>query len=105
MRQEVKADQQEWRNQLALVRADHQELRIIVLEAQEARPARPIIGVSPQRLEQLYALAHRVRQRYGHRIDETLRGLADRFRVEDVYDLPEKDWPAALEWLSTMLED
>jgi len=71
----------------------------------EGGAARPVIGVSPQRLAQLYLLANRVRQRYGYSTAKTLEGLVAHVQVEDVYDLPESAWPAILDWFASLLED
>jgi hypothetical protein len=83
------------------------EYQVLVerVAALEGGPAGSTIGVSPQRLAHIYLLAHRARQRYGYRIGDTLAGLADHFRVEDIYDLPEKDWPAILSWFASLLEE
>ena len=76
-----------------------------VVTALESKPTTSIIGFSPQRLSHIYLLAYRLRQRHHMPIAETLAGLADHFRVADVFDLPEKEWPTILDWFSSLLED
>jgi hypothetical protein len=71
----------------------------------EGGPARPLVGFSPQRLAQINLLAYRARQKHGYPIAMTLAGLAERFQVADVFDLPDKDWPAVLDWFSALLEE
>ncbi len=87
-----------------MVRHDQyrQGLRIAALEARDASPA---TGLSGQRLEYIFRCAHQFQQRHGARIDETLAGLAAHFRVENIYYLPERDWPAVLEWFESLLEE
>ena len=75
------------------------------MTALEGGPTRPLVGYSPQRLAQVYLLANRLRQRRGWPIAETLAALAEHFRVADVFDLPEKDWPAIVDWFTSLLED
>ena len=68
-------------------------------------PTSSNLSFSPQRLSHIYLLAYRLRQRHQMPIAETLAGLADHFRVADVFDLPEKEWPTILDWFSSLLED
>jgi hypothetical protein len=84
--------------------AEHQAV-IDRVTALEGGSARPTVGLSGQRLEYIYLLAARARQKYGYPIAMTLAGLAERFQVADVFDLPDKDWPAVLDWFSALLEE
>lgn len=101
---EVRQEQQETRSHLAAMAQEQQDLkeRITLLEGGAARP---VIGVSPQRLAHLYLLANRVRQRHGYRIAATLAALVAHVQVEEVYDLPESAWPVILDWFASLLED
>lgn len=76
------------------------EERVTVLEGGPARPS--LIGFSPQRLAHIYLLAARVRASMGYPIATILAGLAEHFRVADVYDLPESAWPAILDWFESL---
>jgi hypothetical protein len=84
--------------------AEHQAL-VEQVNSLERGPARPTVGLSPQRLERLLLLAHELRQRKGLLIDETFVALAGHFQVENIFYLPEKDWPAILLWFESMLEE
>ncbi|HEY7357848.1 MAG TPA: hypothetical protein VH590_15325 [Ktedonobacterales bacterium] len=83
---------------------EHQAL-VERVTALEGGAAGPTIGVEPQRLAQVYLFANRLRQRRSWPITKTLAGLAEHFHVTDVFDLPEKNWPAVLEWFESLLED
>jgi len=98
----LEARDEELRNQLSVVQYDQhtQALRIAALEARGVSPAD---GLPQERLAHVYQLANQVRQRQGYRIAEILAGLAAHFQVEDIYFLPEKDWPAVLVWFESLL--
>jgi len=99
----LKAEGEETRGELAVVRRDVHTLALR-MAAIEARDARSTVGLSPQRLAHIYLLARRVRAQQGYRVADLLKGLTDHFQVEDVSDLPEKDWPAVLIWFDSLLE-
>lgn len=103
LRQEFHTAHQELQNRVALVEHEQhaQALRVAALEAGDVRSA---MGSFSQRLVHIYVLARQLRQRRGYRVADTLAGLADHFRVEDVSDLAETDWPAALVWFESLLE-
>ncbi|HEY7348465.1 MAG TPA: hypothetical protein VH599_09150 [Ktedonobacterales bacterium] len=100
----LKALYEETQNQVAVVQYDQQSqaLRITALEAGNASPAK---GLSGQRLAYIYQRADKLRQAQGYPIADVLAGLAAHFRVADIYDLPEKDWPAVLDWFASLLEE
>lgn len=75
-------------------------LRVAALEEPQARPS---IGLSPQRLGQVYLLERRLRAEQGRRVGGTLEALASDFGVEDVSDLPESVWPHVLVWFDYQL--
>jgi hypothetical protein len=83
---------------------EHQAL-VERVAALEGGPTGSTIGVLPQRLAHVYLLANRARQRYGYPIAATLAGLAEHFHAADVYDLPERDWSAILDWFASVLEE
>jgi predicted GIY-YIG superfamily endonuclease len=97
-------EQQNVYNHLAVVPYDlhKQGRRIAALEAGHASPAG---GLSDAQLGYIYRRAHQAPQRSGYPVAKILAGLAEHFRVEDVSDLPEKDWPAVLEWFAGLLEE
>jgi hypothetical protein len=112
--QESQAEHQEFRHRLAKVEQQlRQELTLRQkpdahpprITAPEAGEVRSTLGSFAERLVQINLLASRARQKYGYPIAMTLAGLAERFQVADVFDLPDKDWPAVLDWFSALLEE
>lgn len=103
LRREVHEDRQETRNRLAVVEYDQHNLalRVVAIEASDARPAG---GLSAQQLGHICQLVQQLHAQQGYRVVDLLTGLADHFRVEDFTALPEKDWPAVLVWFDSLLE-
>jgi hypothetical protein len=83
---------------------EHENLkeRVTVLEGGTTHS---VIGYSGQRLLQIHLFADQLRQWRGWPIAETLTALAEHFGVADVFDLPEKDWPAIRDWFTSLLEE
>ncbi len=77
-------------------------LRVTALEARDASPS---LDLSPEHLKYVYHLARQLRQQRGLPVGDILAMLAEHFRVEDVSLLPEKDWPAVLDWFASLLEE
>lgn len=78
------------------------EERVTALESGTAHPA---IDSPAERLWQIHLFANQLRQRRGWPIAETRAALAEHFRVADVFDLPEKEWPAIRDWFTSLLEE
>jgi hypothetical protein len=76
--------------------------RIAALEAGNARPSGRL---SDHQLGYIYRCAHEVHQHHGYALSDLLAGLAAHFRVENIYYLPDKDWPAVLDWFASLLEE
>jgi hypothetical protein len=103
-RRQALEEQQALRERLTAVEDEqhHQALRLSVLEAGEIHSTR---GSFAERLLHIYLYARQLRARRGMRITETLAALTEHFRVEDISDLSEKDWPAVRDWFTSLLEE
>lgn len=83
---------------------EHQAL-VERVTALEGGTAHPVISSPAQRLWQIHLWANQLRQRRGWPIADTRAALAQHFSVADVFDLPEKDWPAVCDWFTSLLEE
>lgn len=103
MRREFQAGQQELHDEMTVMRYDQQRLALH-FAALEARDASPTATISPEQLAHIFRLARQLAARKGLPVLDILAILAEHFRVEDVSVLPAKNWPAVLDWFSSMLE-
>jgi hypothetical protein len=104
LRREVYEQQQETRNQLIVLQYDlhNYELRFAALEANDVDSS---LDLSPEHLKYIFRLARQLSERRGLAVVDILALLAEHFRVGDVSLLLEKDWPAVLDWFSSLLEE